>query len=92
MPIHEFQCESCNYVFELLLMSQSEFENVRCPKCQSPDVGKLMSASNINMGGKVKTSKSDGAIVKKTSAGSFVEHRQCQSGSCSTLNLAGHER
>ena len=92
MPIHEFQCESCNYVFELLLMSQSEMDNVRCPKCQSPDVGKLMSASNINTGGSIKTSKSKGTVTKKTSAGSFVEHRQCQSGSCSTLNLAGHGR
>ena len=92
MPIHEFQCESCNYVFELLLMTQDEIENVRCPKCQSPEVSKLMSASNFNMTGKAKVSTSKGSIVKKTSAGSYLEHRQCDSGSCSTLNLAGHER
>ncbi len=93
MPIHEFKCESCQYEFELLLMSQAEMENVRCPKCQSPDVGKLMSASNISVGGSVKsTSQTDSSMLRKTSAGSFVEHRQCQSGSCSTLNLAGHER
>ncbi len=74
-------------------MSQAEMENVRCPKCQSPDVGKLMSASNISVGGSVKsTSQTDSSMLRKTSAGSFVEHRQCQSGSCSTLNLAGHER
>ncbi len=92
MPIHEFQCNSCNYVFELLLMSQAEIDNVRCPKCQSPEVEKLMSASNFNMAGKAKSSSRQGAIVKKTSAGSSLEHRQCESGTCSTLNLAGHER
>ncbi len=92
MPIHEFRCESCLYEFELLLMSKSELEDVRCPKCQSPDVGKLMSASNINTAGAPKTERTGNSIIQKTSAGSFVEHRQCQSGSCSTLNLAGHER
>ncbi len=92
MPIHEFQCESCNYVFELLLMSKAEMENVRCPKCQSPDVGRLMSASNINTGGKARTSQTDGAVIRKTSAGGSVEHRQCDSGTCSTLNLPGYER
>lgn len=84
MPIHEFKCESCNYVFELLLMSQSEMDNVRCPKCQSPDVNRLMSASNI--------STDNGAIVNKTSGGGSVEHRECQSGTCSTLNLAGYQQ
>ena len=49
MPIHEFRCESCGYEFELLIMTKAEMEAVRCPKCQSPECNKLMSAANVSV-------------------------------------------
>ncbi len=84
MPIYEFQCKSCNYVFELLMMTKEEMDNARCPRCQSPDVGKLMSAANIATGG----GKAPLADLNRPS----VETRQCESGSCTYLNLPGHSR
>ena len=85
MPIYEFQCRSCNYVFELLLMSKDDIENARCPKCQSPEIGKLMSVANIGTGKSASASgkKDDGPSVKSYS---------CQSGSCTHINLPGYSR
>ncbi len=84
MPIYEFQCKSCNYVFELLMMTKEELEEARCPKCQSPEVGKLMSAANISTG----AHKAPAPNPNKPS----VETRTCQSGSCTYLNLPGYSR
>ncbi len=86
MPIYEFQCRSCGYVFELLLMSKDEMEEVRCAKCASPDVGKLMSAANIATGGPSKSSPSASANTPSYTT------NQCQSGSCTQINLPGHTK
>lgn len=86
MPIHEFQCNSCGYVFEILIMSKDEMEDVRCAKCSSPDTGKIMSAPNVTVSDNV------GANNKGHSATSSLIHRECKSGSCSQLNLAGHTK
>ncbi len=82
MPIYEFQCRSCGYVFELLLMSKEEMKDVRCAKCASPDIGKLMSAANVA----TSTSKSSSG-----SSPSYTTHK-CKSGSCTQINLPGYTR
>lgn len=87
MPIHEFICQSCNSVFELLLMSKAELEGVRCPRCQSPEVQRLMSQSS-------SVSVSDGN--KKTAgqqslSAQTVQQRSCGSGSCASFELPGHK-
>ncbi len=89
MPIYEFQCKSCDYCFELLLMSKDEMEEVRCPKCASPDVGKLMSAANISAGSASSTGSSAHA---GDTAGSQVVTHSCASGSCTQFNLPGHSK
>ena len=84
MPIHEFSCKSCSYNFELLLMNKRETEDVRCPKCQSPEVSKLLSAPNIS---------TDTMEMKKTSTRAHQPvHHQCGSNTCSTFNLPGHKK
>ncbi len=85
MPIHEFQCKSCDYVFELLLMTKKETENVRCPKCQSPEVGKLMSAPNISVDG-------GGGKASGYSHRPSVQEHRCKSGSCTNINIPGYSR
>ena len=85
MPIYEFQCRSCEYAFELLLMSKEELDEVRCPRCASPDIGKLMSAPNISTGS-TSTNANTGS-----KAGDYVTH-QCKSGSCTQFNLPGHAK
>ncbi|NIA08916.1 MAG: zinc ribbon domain-containing protein [Nitrospiraceae bacterium] len=84
MPIHEFRCLNCNYTFELLIMSNDELESVRCPKCQSPEVTKLMSAGNISV--------NEGPSKTTPQSHSGVEHHKCESGTCATVNLPGYER
>ena len=81
MPIHEFSCGSCGYEFELLIMNREELEAVRCPRCQSPECGRLMSAANVVGGG-------GGSRAE----GPSVSHHSCESGSCSSLTLPGHKR
>ncbi len=85
MPIHEFQCKSCNYVFELLLMSKKELEDVTCPKCQSPEVGKLMSAPNLSVSQGSSTTSSVPGNANKPS----VHTNRCKSGTCTHINLPG---
>ncbi len=85
MPIYEFQCKSCGYVFELLLMSKEEMEDVRCAKCASPDVGKLMSAANVATG-------SSGSVSPASTSTPTYTTNQCSSGSCTQINLPGHTK
>ncbi|MCK4604131.1 MAG: zinc ribbon domain-containing protein [Deltaproteobacteria bacterium] len=83
MPIHEFRCLNCDYIFELLIMSKNEMDSVSCPKCESSNVGKLLSVANI-------------AVDKRPSDASRrrppVEHHTCDTGSCDTIELPGYER
>ena len=85
MPIYEFLCSSCDYEFELLLMRSDEMNDVRCPKCQSPDVGKKMSRPNIA----TSAAPSGG---KDGRAQTGVQQRSCDSGTCTTITLPGHTR
>ena len=40
MPIFEYQCQSCQNQFELLVSSESQ---IACPECSSAEVNKLFS-------------------------------------------------
>lgn len=46
MPIYEYQCKSCDYCFERLVFAADESSSVKCPKCDSGQVEKLMSCTN----------------------------------------------
>ncbi len=85
MPLHEFKCSSCDYEFELLIMNKSELEEVRCPKCQSPEVGKLMSATNYQVGG-------GGAKRGGETSSPKIQQHSCGSGSCTNIELPGHQK
>lgn len=87
MPIYEFQCESCSTAFELFLMSKKEMDKVRCTKCSSPEIKKMISASNIS----TSPANMSQSAISGASSGD-VQHRQCSSGSCSTFNLPGHSK
>lgn len=49
MPIFEYKCAKCDNEFEELVFSQDELPP--CPKCQSKDVDKLMSAAAVKTDG-----------------------------------------
>ncbi len=84
MPIHEFICKSCNSAFELLLMSKAEITSVRCPRCQSPDVQRLMSAPNATV--------TDGDRNQAAQPAQTIQQRSCGSGSCASFELSGHNK
>ncbi len=51
MPIYEFVCEDCGETFEELVLGGA-IEGIKCPKCASEKVKKLMSACAFKAGGK----------------------------------------
>ncbi len=44
MPIYEYQCETCDHCFELLVFSGKD-EPDQCPRCNSQPVKRLLSVS-----------------------------------------------
>jgi len=82
MPIYEFKCKSCGEEFELLLKSRDEVDSVKCPKCGSKEVSRLMSVVNSIIGG----SSSGGDKPR------VVESHTCPTGTCTHVELPGYER
>jgi putative FmdB family regulatory protein len=46
MPIYEYQCDSCNTVFEKLVF-QGDEDGIECPDCGAKNVKKLLSATRL---------------------------------------------
>jgi len=42
MPVYEYKCKKCGYVFEAIILKQKEEDGLRCPKCEAK-VEKIMS-------------------------------------------------
>jgi len=80
MPIYEFKCLACENVFEMLLINPDETVELKCSKCDSENLERLLSATNYAMG------VSGGNMAPK------AQTRTCSSGSCTTIDLPGHSR
>ncbi len=80
MPIYEFKCLKCNDCFEILFTSAQETAELKCAKCDSKDVERVLSSTNFSVSG---GSGSSG------SAGASAQTRSCSSGSCSTFDIPG---
>jgi putative FmdB family regulatory protein len=78
MPIYEFRCLGCGHVFELLkLKKESEEATMRCPKCGSEEVERILSkVSAVISSGKKST----------------LTTKNCGSGSCSSFEIPGPKR
>ena len=50
MPIYEYQCKSCGYVFDAL-QKMSDDPLTDCPDCAKPELRKLLSAPNFRLKG-----------------------------------------
>jgi putative FmdB family regulatory protein len=81
MPIYEYKCLKCQEYFELLVMSQDEELELRCPKCGSENFERILSTTNF-----ATTGSSDGS--KKVD----VKTRTCSTGSCTTYTVPGPTR
>jgi putative FmdB family regulatory protein len=51
MPIYEYSCKECDRAFEELVIRRSDEAEVRCPKCGSRRVGRLMSRPAVARSG-----------------------------------------
>ena len=81
MPIYEFKCLRCEEFIELLLMNKDEEIELKCPKCASKDLERVLSSTNFSMG-----------IGSGTGQGAKSQTRTCGSGSCTTYDIPGHTR
>jgi len=43
MPLHEFQCQACEHVFDELIRSEQDRRAVACPQCGAQDVARQVS-------------------------------------------------
>jgi putative FmdB family regulatory protein len=77
MPIYEFKCLKCNECFEILFTSAQETAELKCAKCDSRDVERVLSTANFSVSG-------GGAA-----AGASAQTRNCSSGSCTTYDIPG---
>jgi putative FmdB family regulatory protein len=80
MPIYEFRCLGCGHVFELLKLKKEDENSsgMKCPKCSSPEVEKVLSSVSL-------IASSGGKKSKHTT-------KNCGSGSCASFEIPGPKR
>jgi putative FmdB family regulatory protein len=79
MPIYEFKCLGCGHVFEILkLKKDSEKAGMKCPKCGSEDMERVLSSVSF-------IASSGGKKSKQTV-------KSCGSGTCTSFEIPGPKR
>ncbi len=79
MPIFEFKCMKCNEYIELLVMNKDEEVEMKCTKCGSNELERILSTTNYAMHGGGSGEKSQPSAQTRT----------CSGGSCTTYNIPG---
>jgi hypothetical protein len=51
MPLYDYKCKICANVFEVLVKSGDRDKEQACPKCESKEVGKLVSRTSFSLKG-----------------------------------------
>lgn len=78
MPLYEFQCTDCGAKKEILFRASDEKIEMKCDKCGSENLQRVLSASNFAVpGGPAGT---DG-VTKSI--------HNCNGGSCTTYDFPG---
>lgn len=72
MPLYDFQCADCQATFDELVRSPNDESSVRCPKCGSSAVKRLLSSFALGRG-----SSGGSSSVPSSASG-------CRGGSCGT--------
>jgi putative FmdB family regulatory protein len=76
MPIYEFRCLGCGHVFEFLKLKK-EAEEMKCPKCNSEEVERVLSTVNV---------------AKSVSGKTSSTVKSCGGGTCATIDVPGPKR
>jgi putative FmdB family regulatory protein len=77
MPIYEFKCLKCNECFEILFTSTQDTAELKCAKCESQDIERVLSTTNFSVG------------CGSGDARASAQTRNCPSGSCTTYDIPG---
>lgn len=77
MPIYEFRCQDCHNIFEILALKKGDSVEVKCPKCGSFEIERVMSKISFTADRSERTK---------------ITSRECLSGTCSTLEVPGPEK
>ena len=80
MPIFEYKCSDCGKEFEELVFDRDECPP--CPKCQSTNTGKLMSAVRSKVGGSAPDAGGDTGPAAPSAPSSGCAG--CSGGNCSS--------
>ncbi len=51
MPLYDYRCRGCGNEFEVLVKSEDKDKEQSCPKCESREVGKLISRTSFSLKG-----------------------------------------
>jgi len=79
MPIYEFQCADCGEKKEILFRSNDEKVEMKCKKCGSKNLHRVLSSTSISISGESDVGAPSGA----SSA------HNCSGGSCATYDIPG---
>jgi putative FmdB family regulatory protein len=66
MPIYEYDCQTCGARFDKLVFSPARQNPIRCPECDSEDVGKRLSLISAASGGSREAGTSSAACTTST--------------------------
>ena len=83
MPIFEFKCSDCEEFFEFLFRNSDEEKEMKCPKCGSFAIERVISMTNFSISGTPRGGSKP--TVSK-------QERNCSCGSCSTYTIPGQRR
>ncbi len=78
MPIYEFKCLKCEEFIEILVMKKSDEVEMRCPKCRSEELERVLSQTSYHVG-----------ATSGSKSGASTQTRTCSGGSCTTYDIPG---
>ena len=84
MPIYEFQCTDCGEKKEILFRSSDEKVEMKCDKCGSENLQRVLSSTNFSVSG--------GGSGSGAGTGATSSTHNCSGGSCTTYDIPGPSR
>jgi putative FmdB family regulatory protein len=78
MPIYEFRCLECKEIFEVIVVSGSDDDEIKCTKCGSSSFERVLSSGSVSV-----------APGSGPGQSASMQERNCSTGSCTTYTIPG---